>query len=144
MFDAVRAAGHAARLDKVVALAGDCASLELGLSAEDRDTLQREVHVFIHAAASVRFDDSLKSAVLLNTRGAQEAASLALGMQHLQVGLSMVPRRKELSFSLRQGLFSYQVFDEHGKSKYDHRLWWCAMTIREVRYTPRTRDPGCG
>ncbi|XP_034251022.1 fatty acyl-CoA reductase 1-like [Thrips palmi] len=86
LFDKLRAAGEGDRLDRVVtALDGDCASLELGLSPQDRDTLHAEVQVFVHTAASVRFDDPLQRAVLLNTRGAREAAKLALGMSRLQV-----------------------------------------------------------
>ncbi|KAE8751943.1 hypothetical protein FOCC_FOCC001420 [Frankliniella occidentalis] len=85
LFDGLRAAGYGDRLERVSAVAGDCASTGLGLADEDRARLQDDVQVFIHTAASVRFDDPLKRAVLLNTRGAREAAALASGMRRLEV-----------------------------------------------------------
>ncbi|KAJ1526611.1 hypothetical protein ONE63_008197 [Megalurothrips usitatus] len=85
-FDAVRAAGAGTRLEEVVrCLAGDCCRDGLGLSTEDRRRLESEVHVFVHAAASVRFDDSLQKAVLQNTRAAREVSALAAGMHKLKV-----------------------------------------------------------
>ncbi|KAJ8973655.1 hypothetical protein NQ317_002929 [Molorchus minor] len=39
--------------------------------------------LFTHAAASVRFDDFLKDAILLNTRGTRDVANLALEMENL-------------------------------------------------------------
>ncbi|ERL90797.1 hypothetical protein D910_08143 [Dendroctonus ponderosae] len=44
-----------------------------------------DVDVIYHAAASVRFDDSLKSAILLNVRGTREVGVLAHEMRHLEV-----------------------------------------------------------
>lgn len=49
----------------------------LGLSASDRELLLRRVDVIFHCAASVRFDDPLRSALLSNTRSALEVARLA-------------------------------------------------------------------
>ncbi|KAK3917236.1 Putative fatty acyl-CoA reductase [Frankliniella fusca] len=85
LFDGLRAAGHGDRLSRLVAVAGDCAAPGLSLAEDDRRRLQEEVQVFIHTAASVRFDDPLQRAVLLNTRGAREAADLASGMRSLEV-----------------------------------------------------------
>lgn len=41
------------------------------------------MNIVYHIAASVRFDDSLKYAILLNTRGTRELVSLALEMKNL-------------------------------------------------------------
>ncbi|KAJ1519974.1 hypothetical protein ONE63_004206 [Megalurothrips usitatus] len=71
-------------LDKLVAVAGDCAQPGLGLAAEDRDRLQRTVAFVYHGAASVRFDDPVEKAVLLNTRGTWELAELCAGMARLE------------------------------------------------------------
>ncbi|XP_052127246.1 fatty acyl-CoA reductase 1-like [Frankliniella occidentalis] len=71
-------------LAKIVPINGDCFEKRLGLSPDDASMVQAEVNVFVHTAASVRFDDPVKQAVLLNTRGAQEVCSLALGMPHLR------------------------------------------------------------
>uniref|UniRef100_A0AAR5Q6I7 Fatty acyl-CoA reductase n=1 Tax=Dendroctonus ponderosae TaxID=77166 RepID=A0AAR5Q6I7_DENPD len=51
----------------------------------DRRQLLDDVDVIYHAAASVRFDDSLKSAILLNVRGTREVGVLAHEMRHLEV-----------------------------------------------------------
>jgi fatty acyl-CoA reductase len=66
-------------------LSGDCAELGLGLSASARQLLEETVSVVFHAAANVRFDDPLKSAVLLNTRGTREVMMIARNMKSLKV-----------------------------------------------------------
>jgi fatty acyl-CoA reductase len=68
-----------------VPLSGDCAALGLGLSAGDRQLLEDTVSIVFHAAATVKFDDPLKSAVLLNTRGTREVMMLARNMMTLKV-----------------------------------------------------------
>lgn len=50
--------------------------LRLGISESDFQKL-KSCSVIIHAAASVRFDDPLKSAIILNTRGTREVCELA-------------------------------------------------------------------
>lgn len=47
--------------------------------------LTENVSFFFHVAASVRFDDTLKYAILLNTRGTREAVFLAKEMQKLKM-----------------------------------------------------------
>ena len=71
--------------DKIKIVHGDCTRLGLGLSDEDRETLHREVGVVFHGAASVRFDEPLSKAVLLNVRGTREVVELAKGMLRLKV-----------------------------------------------------------
>lgn len=61
--------------------------LGLGLSPTDRQTLQEKVSIVFHSAASVRFDDTLKYATLINTRGTREVMLLARNMRNLKVGL---------------------------------------------------------
>lgn len=56
-----------------------------GLTPEDRQRLIDTVDVIFHCAASVRFDDPLRDAVLLNTRSAREVCDLALRMSRLAV-----------------------------------------------------------
>jgi fatty acyl-CoA reductase len=68
-----------------VPLAGDCTEIGLGLSVTDRQTLEENVSVVFHAAATVRFDDPLKSAVLMNTRGTREIMMVARNMKNLKV-----------------------------------------------------------
>ncbi|CAG9772724.1 unnamed protein product [Ceutorhynchus assimilis] len=72
-------------LKKIVPVLGDVMNIGLGLSAESRKLLTNEVDIIYHAAASVRFDDPLKDAILLNTRGTREVVHLAQEMNHLDV-----------------------------------------------------------
>ncbi|XP_026277010.2 putative fatty acyl-CoA reductase CG5065 [Frankliniella occidentalis] len=74
--------GLAARL--LVAVSGDVSLPGLGLSAADRALLQDKVAVVFHGAATVRFDEPLKSAITINVRGTRELAELAVGMKRLQ------------------------------------------------------------
>jgi fatty acyl-CoA reductase len=64
---------------------GDCAELGLGLSETDRQMLEDNVSIVFHAAATVRFDDPLKSAVLMNTRGTREVMMILRNMKNLKV-----------------------------------------------------------
>lgn len=57
--------------------------LKLGISDSDREKI-KSCSVIFHAAASVRFDDPLKSAILLNTRGTRELCELAKAMPNLK------------------------------------------------------------
>ncbi|CAD7078547.1 unnamed protein product [Hermetia illucens] len=64
------------QLSKLVAIAGDVTELKMGISTEGRE-LMRNVSVIFHAAASVRFDDPLRDAILINTRGTREVMRFA-------------------------------------------------------------------
>ncbi|XP_044261531.1 putative fatty acyl-CoA reductase CG5065 [Tribolium madens] len=70
-------------LDKIKVINGDVTRLGLGLSPADRQLLIHNINVIFHGAASVRFDDALTDAVLLNTRGTREVVNLALAMKNL-------------------------------------------------------------
>ncbi|XP_044737512.1 putative fatty acyl-CoA reductase CG5065 [Chrysoperla carnea] len=71
--------------EKLVIINGNVKELNLGLSAEDKQLLEEKVSIIFHVAASVRFDDPLKDAVLLNTRGTRELMKMALNMKKLKV-----------------------------------------------------------
>jgi fatty acyl-CoA reductase len=64
---------------------GDCAEIGLGLSATDRQIIEQTVSIVFHAATTVRFDDPLKSAVMMNTRGTREIMMIARNMKKLKV-----------------------------------------------------------
>ncbi|XP_069691249.1 fatty acyl-CoA reductase 1-like [Periplaneta americana] len=76
---------HPENLEKIIPITGDCMELGLGLSDHDRQMLEENVSVVFHSAASVRFDDTLKNATLLNTRGARELMLLVRNMKNLKV-----------------------------------------------------------
>ncbi|XP_049839722.1 putative fatty acyl-CoA reductase CG5065 [Schistocerca gregaria] len=84
LFDVVKKQRPEA-IEKLKPVKGDVTELGLGLSDEDRDLLVREVSVVFHAAASVRFDDSLAYAIILNVRGTRETINLAMEMKNLKV-----------------------------------------------------------
>lgn len=72
-------------MSKCTIVSGDCSALELGMSEEDRKTIINEVSIVYHCAATIRFDETLKKAVLLNTRGTKTILDLAEEMKHLDV-----------------------------------------------------------
>ncbi|XP_035782468.1 putative fatty acyl-CoA reductase CG5065 [Anopheles albimanus] len=71
-------------LAKTVPVRGDVSMLGLGLSPDDREQM-RGVSVIFHVAASVRFDDPLQAAILLNTRGTREVVHFAEQLPNLRV-----------------------------------------------------------
>lgn len=56
-----------------------------GISPEDKATLIKHVSFVYHVAASVRFDDRLKDAIIMNVRGTREVVVLAKQMRRLEV-----------------------------------------------------------
>lgn len=67
----------------VTVVAGDVALPGLGISPEDRKMLCETINIVYHGAATVRFDELLKRAVLLNTRGTKQMLELAKEMKRL-------------------------------------------------------------
>ncbi|EDV91851.1 putative fatty acyl-CoA reductase CG5065 [Drosophila grimshawi] len=70
-------------LAKVVPIGGDVTQLGLGISESDLKRLTN-VTIVYHSAASVRFDDPLRDAILMNTRGTHELIKLALTWKKLR------------------------------------------------------------
>ncbi|XP_070495733.1 putative fatty acyl-CoA reductase CG5065 [Chironomus tepperi] len=70
-------------INKLVAVAGDVSELGLGMSENDK-TLMKNVSLIFHSAASVRFDDSLRDAVLMNTRGTRELMEFAITLKNVK------------------------------------------------------------
>ncbi|XP_030756623.1 fatty acyl-CoA reductase wat-like isoform X1 [Sitophilus oryzae] len=62
---------------KLVGLSGDIAEPGLGLSEESKKLIMDRVNIIYHAAATVRFDEKLKTAVNINIKGTKEALELA-------------------------------------------------------------------
>lgn len=69
---------------KVVGIAGDCSLPNLGISLEDRQTLIEQVNIVFHVAATVRFDEKIKTAVDINVRATQDMLRLAQEMPKLK------------------------------------------------------------
>lgn len=67
---------------------GDVTLPELGLSATDLKTICDRVSVVFNCAASVRFDEDLKTAVNMNVKGPQRLLKICKQMlQHEVLGL---------------------------------------------------------
>ncbi|XP_063224745.1 putative fatty acyl-CoA reductase CG5065 [Bacillus rossius redtenbacheri] len=83
VFDRVRRECPQA-LGKVCSVRGDVALPGLWLDEPDRRELCARVTVVFHAAATVKFDESLRVAANLNTAGTQRVLELCRGMDKLQ------------------------------------------------------------
>ncbi|XP_039491004.1 fatty acyl-CoA reductase wat [Drosophila santomea] len=71
-------------LQKVTPISGDCCAPDLGISEADRRILAAEVQVLIHGAASVRFEEPLDQALIINTRAVRLITQLAREMRLLE------------------------------------------------------------
>lgn len=69
---------------KVAFVSADMDLEECGLSAEDQAMLKREIDVVFHAAATVRFDAELSTAINTNVRATRDLVNLAREMHNLK------------------------------------------------------------
>lgn len=110
MFDRIRSEMDAEKtFDKVVCVNGDVSDPELGLSAEDRQRLSDEVTIVFHSAATVKFNETLRTAVTLNTLGTQRVVDLCRTMKKLKVILvtrhlygTRIPRGPQTAVIIRK------------------------------------------
>ncbi|GMT06393.1 hypothetical protein PENTCL1PPCAC_28567, partial [Pristionchus entomophagus] len=72
------------RLSKVVAVEGDISLPDLGISSDDLKSVLEETSMVFHCAATVRFNEPLKTAVELNMRGVTRVISLCHRMPKLE------------------------------------------------------------
>ncbi|XP_058448455.1 putative fatty acyl-CoA reductase CG5065 [Malaya genurostris] len=71
-------------LEKMVCVGGDITLPRLGLSEKDMQLMLENVNIVFHVAATVRFNEGLKEAAVLNTIGTQQILDLCVKMFHLQ------------------------------------------------------------
>ncbi|KAL2734722.1 fatty acyl-CoA reductase wat-like isoform X2 [Vespula maculifrons] len=71
-------------LNRLVAIEGDCSLPNLGISKTDRTTLIHEVSIIFHVAATVRFNEKLKSAVAINIQSLNDVINLSKEMPKLK------------------------------------------------------------
>ena len=72
-------------LNKLVPIAGDMCLPGLGVSAVDAKILNDNVSIVFHSAATVKFDEALKSAVDMNLRGTMRLIELCRKFERLEV-----------------------------------------------------------
>nr|CAI5862013.1 unnamed protein product [Callosobruchus analis] len=77
LFDKVKKERGTEVVQKLEAIDGDVMLPELGISKEDRQKIAKEAEIIFHCAATIRFDEPLKKAVLLNVRGTKYMLDLA-------------------------------------------------------------------
>lgn len=63
---------------------GDCGLPSLGINVNDWQVLVEKVHVVLHAAATMRFDEQLNVAISVNVTGTREMLALSRKMKHLE------------------------------------------------------------
>ncbi|EFA08474.2 fatty acyl-CoA reductase wat [Tribolium castaneum] len=69
---------------KVVFINGDCSLPDLGLNDEDRAKLINETNCIIHCAATVRFDEKIRTATHINVRAVIDLIQMAKQMKNLK------------------------------------------------------------
>lgn len=72
-------------INKLVPIAGDMSLPSLGVSASDTKILSDSVSIVFHSAATVKFDEALKSAVEMNLKGTMRLIELCRKMERLDV-----------------------------------------------------------
>ncbi|XP_026313574.1 fatty acyl-CoA reductase wat-like [Hyposmocoma kahamanoa] len=72
-------------LEKIKVVEGDASAPDLGIRSSDRQYITDNVDIIVHAAATVRFDEPLKTAVILNVRCTKLVLELAKECKHLKV-----------------------------------------------------------
>lgn len=89
LFDKLKKEQGVDIIKKVSAINGDCMLADLGLSAADKKFVQDTIEFVYHMAATIRFDEGLKKAIVLNTRGTKAMIDLCKGMKKLEVRSSL-------------------------------------------------------
>lgn len=84
--------------EKLIPISGNTSEEGLGLGNVERRVLIERVSIVFHSAASVRFDDSLKQAVLMNTRSTRDMCILAAQMKNLVVSFIVLFFLLEFTF----------------------------------------------
>ncbi|KAF2881899.1 hypothetical protein ILUMI_24280 [Ignelater luminosus] len=69
--------------EKIGLIVGDCLLPNLNLKTEDRHKLIREVNCVLHCAATVRFDEKLRTATYINVRATRDLLRLCKQMKDL-------------------------------------------------------------
>jgi len=82
LFDNLRAENPGC-IQKVIPVIGDVLEENLGLSEEDEKQITENVHIMIHSAATIRFDEHIKLSLQLNVGGTVKMVNLARRVKNL-------------------------------------------------------------
>jgi len=72
-------------MTKIIPVEGDISLPNLGLSVADLELLLNNVSLIFNSAATIRFNEDLRTAVQLNVRGPQQLLHICRQMKHLAV-----------------------------------------------------------
>ena len=72
-------------MSKIIPVEGDISLPNLGLSGADLELLLDNVSVVFNSAATIRFNEELRTAVQLNVKGTQQLLRICRQMKHLNV-----------------------------------------------------------
>lgn len=72
-------------ISKTDVINGNCEELNVGISEEDRQFIIENITQIFHFAATIRFDEFMKKAVLMNTRGTREMLKLGRECKKLEL-----------------------------------------------------------
>jgi len=72
-------------ISKIIPVEGDVSLPNLGLSGTDLEMLLEKVSVVFNSAATIRFNEKLRTAVQLNVKGPQQLLHICRQMKHLEV-----------------------------------------------------------
>lgn len=88
VFDTLRKQNPQA-FKKCKPIPGDVTIVNLGISPENRKLLAEQVEFIFHSAASTRFDETVRVATRMNTRGTKYVLDLAHECKKLKVDLNL-------------------------------------------------------
>jgi len=79
--------GQPEAMSKIRIVEGDISLPNLSLSEADLKLLLDKVSIVFHSAATVHFNEELRTAVQLNVKGTQQLLHICRHMKHLKVKL---------------------------------------------------------
>lgn len=96
LFEKIRTENPGVIENKLVPVLGDLCESKLGLSDDDYDMLANNVSIVFHVAATVRFDEPIREAVIKNVRATREVVQLAKHMKNLKVSQKVATKKSKL------------------------------------------------
>lgn len=94
---------------KLALITGNLHEIGLGISHENEAVLTSEVEIVFHAAADVRFDESLKEAIETNVRGTREIMLLSQKIRNLNVFIYVSTAFCTPGFNVRESCKNFSL-----------------------------------
>ena len=82
-------------MEKIMAVKGDVTLPELGLSSSDLQLLIENVSIVFHSAATIRFNEELRTALEMNVKGPMRLLEICRQMKRLEVSSIALSKFKE-------------------------------------------------